>query len=316
MVAQSGSRVVPAQRRRSLAQRIWASRRLYLYLTPGFILLLIFNYYPPLSAIYHSFFQWDGISPPIFNGLNNFQQMLTDDDLVYSVGNLLKLLAFQMVIGVAVPVIVAELIFNLKSKGLSYFWRMAFIVPVVLPGIVGILLWQFIYDPNVGLLNSVLQWMGHAEWGHAWLGDYHTALYAVMFFGFPFVGGTSVLIALAGLQSISQEVIEASRLDGCTGLRRVWSIDIPHIMGQIKFFWVLGIIGGIQQFSLQLVLTQGGPGRATLVPGLYMYNTAFRDDQFGYGSAIGLVMFVVILILTYINFKYIRSEFEYEGRSA
>src|SRR5205823_3591053 len=180
--------------------------------------------------IYHSFFQWDGISPPIFNGLNNFQQMLTDDDLVYSVGNLLKLLAFQMVIGVAVPVIVAELIFNLKSKGLSYFWRMAFIVPV----------------------------------------------------------------ALAGLQSISPEVIEASRLDGCTGLRRVWSIDIPHIMGQIKFFWVLGIIGGIQQFSLQLVLTQGGPGRATLVPGLYMYNAAFRDDQFGYGSAIGLVMFIVI----------------------
>src|SRR5438477_576175 len=98
MVAQSGSRVVPAQRRRSLAQRIWASRRLYLYLTPGFILLLIFNYYPPLSAIYHSFFQWDGISPPIFNGLNNFQQMLTDDDLVYAVGNLLKLLAFQMVV--------------------------------------------------------------------------------------------------------------------------------------------------------------------------------------------------------------------------
>ena len=125
-----------------------------------------------------------------------------------------------------------------------------------------------------------------------------------------------MLIALAGLQSISQEVLEASRLDGCTGLRRVWSIDIPHIMGQIKFFWVLGLIAGIQQFALQLVLTQGGPGRATLVPGLYMYNTAFRDDQFGYGSAIGLVMFVVILILTYINFKYIRSEFEYEGRSA
>ena len=82
MIAQPGFRVMPARRRRSLPQRIWASRRLYLYLAPGFIFLLIFNYYPPLSAIYHSFFQWDGISPPIFNGLNNFQQMLDRKSVV------------------------------------------------------------------------------------------------------------------------------------------------------------------------------------------------------------------------------------------
>lgn len=306
--------IMVEQRKRSLAQRLWKSRRLYLYLSPGFILLLIFNYYPPLSAIYHSFFQWDGISPPTFNGLSNFQQMLTDSDLIYATENLIKLLLFQMTVPIIVTILVAELIFNLRSKNTAYFWRLAFVVPVIVPGIVGILLWQFILDPTSGIVNSFLQWIGHSDWQNDWLGDYHYALYGVMFFGFPFAGGISVLIALAGLQGISESVLDACRLDGCQGLRRVWSIDIPHIMGQIKFFVIIGLIGGIQQFSLQLVLTQGGPGRATLVPGLYMFTTAFNNDQFGYGSAIGLVMFIVILILTFINFKYIRSEMEYEGR--
>jgi len=308
--------VVISPRRRTLGNRIWLSKRLYMYLAPGLLLLLIFNYYPPFSALYYSFFRWDGITDPVFNGLDNYKQLLTDDDLLYSVGNLLKILAFQLVVGIVVPIGVAELIFNLKNKGVSYFWRLAFIVPVVVPGIVGILLWQFITDPTSGIVNSFLSWTGHGGWTHDWLGDYHIALYGVMFFGFPYVGGTSVLIALAGLQNISESVLDSCRMDGCQGLRRIWSIDIPHIMGQIKFFLIFGMIGGIQQFTLQLVLTAGGPGRSTLVPGLYMFNTAFTDKYYGYGSAIGVVLFLVILVLTYVNFKYIRSEMEYEGRAA
>jgi raffinose/stachyose/melibiose transport system permease protein len=241
--------------------------------------------------------------------------MLSDNVLASSFWNLAKLLVFAIVVTVTVPLIVAEMIYAVRNNAAQYFYRVMFLIPVVVPLVVVLLIWKFIYDPNVGLLNDLLAAVGLGHWQHAWLGEFGTALYAIMFIGFPFVSGTSVLIYLAGLINISAEVMEAAALDGATGLKRIWRIDIPLLLGQIRLFIVLGILGIVQGFQTQLILTDGGPGWATEVPGLRMYQTAFEGSRFGYASAIGLVLFLIVLVLTIINFRFIRPSTEFEGHA-
>ncbi len=192
--------------------------------------------------------------------------MLDDDVLINSFWNMLRLLVFAVVATTTVPLVVAELIYSVVASQPNTFTACGFLVPVVVPLIVIILLWRFIYDPNVGLLNGLLEALGLPGWTRAWLGDPNIALYALMFLGFPFVDGTSVLIYLAGLMNIPKEILEAAELDGVVGLRRIWWIDLPLLAGQIKLFLVLGTIGALQGFEIQLILTQGGPGWATQVP--------------------------------------------------
>jgi ABC-type sugar transport system permease subunit len=200
--------------------------------------------------------------------------------------------------GVTVPFIVAELIFNLRNQVSQYTYRVLMILPAVVPGIVHLLLWQFIYDGTHGLLNAILAGIGLPDWQRPWLGDPDTALYAVTFMGFPWVSGVTVLIYLAGLQGISREVIDSAQVDGCTGIRRIFAIDIPLIIG----------IGGLQGWVSIFVMTAGGPGGASMVPGLWMYNNAFMWNKMGYASAIGMFLFLLIFGLTLFNMKFVKSE--------
>jgi ABC-type sugar transport system permease subunit len=240
--------------------------------------------------------------------------MLQDEVLLNSVWNMVRLALFSIIITTSVPLIIAEMIFAVRGSMAQYFYRFWFLVPVVVPLIVILLLWRFIYDPNVGLLNALLDAMGLPGLKRAWLGDINIALYALMFLGFPFIQGTNVLIYLAGLVNIPKEVMESAQLDGVSTLGRIFRIDIPLLAGQIKLFLVLGTISALQAFEIQLVLTNGGPGWATQVPGLVMYQRAFEGGRFGYAAAIGLVLFVVSLVLTILNFTLLRSSTDDEGR--
>lgn len=303
------------KKQRTLWQEIWRAKQAYMLLLPILIALGLFVYYPPVSAMYHAFFDWRPTGESKFIGLENFRTMLQDEVLLNSVWNMVRLALFSIVITTSVPLIIAEMIFAVRSSAAQYFYRFWFLVPVVVPLIVILLLWRFIYDPNVGLLNAVLDALGLSVFKRAWLGDINTALYALMFLGFPFISGTNVLIYLAGLVNIPKEVMESAELDGVTTLGRIFRIDIPLLAGQIKLFLVLGTISALQAFEIQLVLTNGGPGWATQVPGLVMYQRAFEGGRFGYAAAIGLVLFVVSLILTILNFTLLRSSTEFEGRS-
>ncbi len=295
----------------AVLREFWQKKHLYLFLIPTFAFLIVFSYYPPLFAIYNSFFQWNGFSERIFVGLTNYVQLFQDTRFVGSISNLLILLCWGLAIGLSVPLIVAEMIFNLKSSKASYFYRLMFIVPMVVPGLVGTFLWRFILDPNVGLLNAILEAIAGPSARQPWLGGTKTALLSFMIMGFPWVGGTNVLIYLAGLQGISTEVMDACKIDGAIGITRFLQVDLPLIMGQVKLLLILGIIGGLQSYTSQLVLTNGGPGYATMMPGLVMYQEAFQYNRIGYANAIGVITFLVILFFTYLNMKYVRSSAEY-----
>ena len=203
----------------------------------------------------------------------------------------------------------AAWIFRLKSDRAQYIYRIIMVWPAIVPGLVTLLLWQFIYDPNAGVLNAILDAIGLDQWAtKAWLADPDLALYAIMGTSFPFVGGIGVLIYLAGLQSISTEIFDAAALDGAGGIRRFFTIELPLIKGQIRLNLVLAVITGLQAIVGPLVLTNGGPVNATMVPGLYMYQQAFSYGRLGYASAIGVLVFIAVFILTVMNLTLFRDD--------
>lgn len=284
----------------SILYRIWKGRLAYLLLAPLIIGLLITSYYPPISGLYRSFFDWDVISEPVFVGMDNFVELFSDEVFLNSIPTMLKIAIPRLLISVFVPLIIAELIFGVKSKKMQYAYRVMVLLPIVAPGLVYTLLWQKIYDPQFGLLTTLLQGMNIVPEGTVinWLGSKELVIFSLIFKGFPWLGGTAVLIYMSGLMNISTEVIESSVLDGCSTLRRIWHIDLPLLVGQIKYFLVFGLIGCIQDYNDQLILTNGGPGYTTYVPSYYMYIKAFTAGRMGYASAVGFVMFIVIFLLT------------------
>ena len=299
--------------RRNLWQQIAKNWYLYLLLLPSFALLFAFIYYPAVQALVMAFFDWQ---PPVrqnFVGLLNFQRVLADPVFWKSWSNMAIIVIWTFTVPFAMPFIVAELIFNLRSASARSFYRIAILVPTLVPGMVTLQLWRWIYSYPNGGLNLLLKSVGLEEWVKPWIGTPSTALPAILFMGFPWIIGVSPLIYLAGLTNIPNEIIDASKMDGCTTLRRVFAIDIPQILGQARLFLVFGVIGVFQGFGAQLVLTQGGPYGATMVPGLYLYTKAFGLERFsknfpalGEACAVGVILFVLILFFSYLGNRKLR----------
>jgi len=297
--------------KKSLLREVWKKKYAYLFMLPTIILIGIFSYYPAFSAFYHSFFQWNGYTPGVYIGWENYKTMVQDPVLIKSISNMIILLIWGVILAVTMPLFTAEMIFWLKSKKTGDIFRFLFVAPVVIPSVVGWLVWRFFYDPTIGLFNTILGWLGLPP--QTWLGDPNIALYCLMFLGFPWVNGVSMLIYLAGLQNIPSEIFDSVIVDGANRFTRFFKIDVPLIMGQIKLLIILAVIGSIQGFTLQLIMTNGGPGYATMVPALWMYLNGVAFQKMGYACAIGVSLFIVIFLLTYINTRYIRSGIEYEG---
>ncbi len=285
----------------------------YGMLIPSFILLITFMYYPALIAIGFSFTNWDGFNQPQFTGFQNYLTLFKDKIFLISMKNVVIWTVVKVIVELLIPLIVAVMIFHLKSKRMQYIYRVLFVIPVVVPGIVMFMIWSFIYDPNVGVLNTLLKSLGLEGLIQNWLGDPHIALYALMFVGFPFVVPFNLLIFYAGLQSISESVYESAKLDGITRVRRFFQIEIPLVMGQVKLILILTVIQLLQNVTLPLVMTNGGPGYSSYVPGLYMYFLAFQNGEFGLGMAVSMIIFVIVLILTWIQMKYINPSTEYKA---
>lgn len=174
---------------------------------------------------------------------------------------------------------------------------------MVVPLILNYLIWRFIYNPQVGLLNQTLELIGLGDMAQAWLAEPSTAMIALSFVRFPWLPTLQFLIILGGLQSIPKEVHESSQIDGAGFWRRLFYIDIPMTRRQITLAMILTMIFMTQRFDLFLVMTDGGPGYSTMVPALQLYQSAFNFLEFGYASAIGVVLFVAMLGLTILNLR-------------
>ena len=305
------------------ALREW---RLYCFLLPSLAMIAIFAYFPAASAVWNSFFDWQGGDAKQFTGWDNFRRAWGDRTLWGAFGTVAVLMVFNL-FKMIPSVILAVLIHRLRSDRWQYAYRALLVVPMIVPQLVTLFIWKFFFDPNLGVLNHVLDftggkaalvWLDHAlGWGVffdgvpvGWLAQPELILPALFIWGFPWIGAVGVLIYLAGLQSISQEVYEAAELDGIGPLGKFFYIELPLILSQVRLSLTLLIIGTLQGFGLQLLLldANGGPDGRGMVPGLWMYNRAFVAGEFGYACAIGLILFAVILAVTFVNQRLVRTD--------
>lgn len=293
----------PREHSASLLTRIWRARGLYLLLLPTLGGMVLFQYYPALRAFWGSFQSWDGRRAH-YIGFYNYSYFFSDPRLLQSWVNIFLFLIFN-VLSLAAPLLVAYLIYRLPNTSHRYLYRVLVVLPVIVPGFVFIVLWRWLFSLDGGI-NIILRAVG-IDSSIVWLGRPDTALGSLMFMGFPWVDSFTVLILLAGFIAIPHEMLDAAAVDGATGWRRFRNIELPMISGQMKVLIILTFIGTVQDFGRSLFMTRGGPGWATMVPGLRMYYSFTQESQYGYASAIGVVLFIIILVLTLINQRLIRG---------
>lgn len=286
---------------------IYKHKTAYLLLLPTVGLLLVFNYYPAFIALTRSFTDWSRAQSSMadikFIGLDNFRTMFEEGYFLTGLNNLLIIILTSFLKVLTVPLLVAKLVFAMTSPKARYWFRFLFVVPMVVPGVVAALMWAQIYDPTIGLVNQLLQAVGLENLQRVWLGDPGTAIWAVVFMGFPFIDAFAFLVYYGGLISIPSSLFEAAKVDGSNVYWDFVRIQLPLLKPQFKLLIVLTFIGAIQNFTNILLLTAGGPGSATYVPGLELYYNATKFGRYGYACALGLVMFAAILIGTIINMK-------------
>lgn len=293
-----------------MARKARPSLVYYAMLAPSLALLAVFSLVPFVWAFATSFYDYEVGGESRFVGLANYAEYLHDPTLLSSFGNLLFLTVFGIVVVMTAPLIVAKLIFSLKSERARYLYRVLFLIPIVVPGVAGLMIWQGMIYGDTGFLNELLRAAGREDLTRGWLSDPRTVLWAIVAIGFPFAGGINILIYYAGLSGISDSVHEAAGLDGARGIRKFLSIDVPLVMSQIKLLTILTVIGTVQGFEGMFILTRGGPGFRTMVPGLWMYMNAFTFQRMGYACAIGVLLFLLILGLTILNMRYFKSSEE------
>jgi ABC-type sugar transport system permease subunit len=388
----------------------WASLKLYLVLfglmLPSIAGLLLITYYPQYGAIKFSTYNWDGQQTQEFIGFKNFKEALTADPLFWQSFKLVMILLAANLLKMWPSIIAAIVLHRLRSERWQYIYRVLFVVPMVIPGVVSLLVWKSFFEPGSGALNVFLnatglmktlawfdqkmvwlvktpfavgvrdnfsiggihglwvmvllaialivlrmlsrpgssaqrnastRWMvwtaatlitvaiglalvtcvwptksirGFAAGTPGWLGNENLIIPSVIFWGFPWVGTVGVLIYLAGLQNITQDVYEAAELDGVGTFRKLFAIELPLIMTQVRINLIFLTIGTITDYGFFLLLLGpgGGPGNKGMVPGLYMYNSAFNEQRFGYACALGMILFVILLVITVLYQKYVRVD--------
>lgn len=433
---------------------------LYLLIAPTVVGMLLFNYYPKFEAIGMSLYDWDGQQTRDFVGLKNFTDLFTGKDpLFFPTFQLVGILLVANLTKMWPSIFTAIALHRLKNEKWQYFYRVMFVVPMVIPGLVWLLIWKNFFDPNVGILNNFLnatglmkvlnyldglmpviatglqpvvtnainplfgglwsmllfgtivasmtfgsrglikawvwwslllligifvfwggrydwlstvsqgsrgatatlcvagpfllaiaagltletlaganglnamKWTGFALMGVAtlvilltmvwsaptyqfvggtpgWLSNAKLVIPSLILWGFPWIGTVGVLLYLAGLQSISVDVYEAADLDGVSSIGKMFRIELPLILAQVRINLIFMTIGTLTDYGLILLLlgVDGGPSNVGMVPGLYMYKTAFLEGRFGYACALGMVMFVLILLITVIYQKYVKVD--------
>ena len=273
-------------------------------LLPSLALIGVFSYYPALRSLIGGFYQWNGFSPPTYAGVSQFREYLQSPTFGTEAKNLGVLVGGSILITLVSQFTAAEVVVHLPARA-SSIAKYLLVLPIVLPPLVLIEVWAYLLQPGSGLIDKTFGAVGLPQ--PSWLSDPHTALVSILLIGFPWISNLGFLIFLGGLQNLPKDILDAGRLDGLSAIRRVFTIDIPLLMPQFRIVVILSGINAVQNFIPILLLTNGGPGTATLVPGLDMYQSAFQNDQYGYGMAIGTLLFVVMLVFTLAAMRLLRS---------
>jgi multiple sugar transport system permease protein len=280
-----------------------------LFTLPFTLGFLAFTLSPLLASLYYSFTRYAILTPPKWIGLANYVTLFTHDDLFWiSLGNTLYFTALSVPVGLFTSFVLA-LALNAKVRGMSLY-RTIYFLPTLVPSVALAILWLWLFNPQYGILNSILNLFGLPSLG--WITDLNLAKPSLVLMGIWTVGGT-VVIFLAGLQDVPSQLYEAAEIDGAGALQRVFYITIPMMTPVILFNLITGIIGGFQYFTQAYIMTNGGPVNATLFYALYLYRSGFQYIKMGYASALAWILFLIVLLCTLAVFRTSRGWVYYGG---
>lgn len=282
----------------------------YLFIAPTMILIGIFSYYAFFNGLWNSLTDYRITNRVTeFVGFENYRTLFGPDGLVFwkSFGNQAIITAFSVINAIFWPLLTAELLFFVRRKRIANTIKSMFVMPMLVPGIVVTLIWRFLYNKSFGF-NSLLNTLGLKMLTHDWMKESGTAMFSVIFMGFPFVSGLNFLIFHSAVNNVGTELYEAAVTDGANNWQVVRHVHIPNVMGYVSVIATLSLIGSLSGFGSILATTNGGPGNTTMVPALLMYRIAFTDGRFGYASAMAVVIMLIILVLTAIQRKLVKGD--------
>ena len=279
----------------------------YLFTAPAVLGFLIWIAGPMLFSAWLSLTEWDLLSPPEFVGVSNYVTMF-QDPLFWQA---LRVTFYFTIVSVPlfqVAALAVALLMNVNVRGISVF-RTIYFLPSIVPLVANAMLWAWILNSDFGLLNAVLRYFGLPK--VLWLQDPRWAMPALITMSLWGIGG-AMLIYLAGLQGVPQQLYEAAELDGANFWHRFRHVTIPMLSPVIFFNLLMGLIGALQTFTQGYIITNGGPQNSTLFYALYIYRRAFTNFDMGYAAALAWVLFVIVLLLSVLVFRYIGRQVHYE----
>ncbi|WP_233500776.1 carbohydrate ABC transporter permease [Paenibacillus antibioticophila] len=275
----------------------------WLFMTPGLILLILFVFWPIIYSVPLALTNYSVIGKTEFVGLDNFVQAFQDRNFITSLVN--SLLYVIVVPFIQIFSILMAILVNSSVKGIKWF-RTAYYIPVVTSMVAVALIWGWLLNQN-GVVNYVLASLGLMEERITWLSNQHTALWTLMFITMWKGLGYYMMIYLAGLQSIPKDMVEAAMIDGANRWQSIRKVTIPLLKPYVFFCSLISLMAAIRVFDEVFVLTQGGPGNVTLTSSLYIYQQGFQKFNFGYSSALGLIVSILIAALSVIVFRFNRK---------
>lgn len=284
------------------------SKTIYLFFLPGLILYSIFFLYPTVSALFYSFTDWDGLSDTYqFVGTQNYERALTGDSVFRkTVGNnmkfMLMVVIFQTLAALAFALIV------LKNTKTNLFLRALYFFPTILSSVSVAFIWSFIYDPSLGILNQILELMGLDFLTQNWLGNADIAIYSLAITQIWFHAGQMLIIFVAGLQAIPEDLYEVAKIEGASKWQTFQKVTWPLLAPSATIVIAYTTIQSFKAFDLVFAMTGGGPNNSTQIIATYIFDVAFRSYNFGYASSISVLFMIIIAAITFLQFKALRSD--------
>ncbi len=282
----------------SRALQVWVRDvrlRGWLYVLPALAAYGLFVLWPLIQTFKYSLYLWDGVAPPQWTGLDNFKTVFSDPDLVSVLEHAFELIIFFSGIPVVLGLAVATVMQRLAPRRLSAAARTVLFLPQVVPLVAAGIAWSWVLSTS-GVVNQALSAIGFGGVTRAWLGDFGTALPAVGMIGAWVLLGLCTVLLLTGMSKIDPALYEAAQLDGAGAVREFVAVTLPGLRQEIGVCVTVTVIAALSAFDIVYISTRGGPGNATMVPGLMIYQLAFFNREVGLASALAVVLMVLVLV--------------------
>lgn len=263
---------------------------------PAAVVYVVFVLRPLALTVQYSFYDWNGISAATWVGIDNYTRLLGDSEMFGSILNALQLIIYFSFVPVLLGLLTAAIIRKFATSRLALVSRTVLFLPQVIPLVAAGIMWTWLMSSD-GLVNQVLRAVGLDSLTRAWLGDFQTALPAVGVIGAWVALGLCMLLLLAGMTKIDPALYEAARLDGAGAVREFFAITLPSLRQELGVCITVTVIAALASFDIVYISTQGGPGNATLVPGLEIYYLAFFSREVGQASALAVAFMVLVLAI-------------------